>query len=395
MVFHAGMLDSFAGVPYIPFMDLRLENGLAAERSRRGWTQAEAGESAGITRQSYAAIESGASVPSTAVALRLARAFGRSVEELFRLPERPSEEVTATWSGHGTEMEGRARSVGRPVRLARVGGKWIAFPRGEGERPSAPADGVVRSIEGSEVRVGLLPERPPRSGLAVVGCDPAFGIVAEALRRERGVEVTWSPRGSRGAMEAVARGEAHVAGAHLQDPETGEANGPWVRALIPFPCTRIAFATWEEGLLVRAGNPRGIGGAEDLARPEVRFINREPGSGSRLLLDEALAAVGVTPGHVNGYATAARGHLAVGEAIAAGLADAGVGIRAAGVAFGLEVLPLRTERYELIVPDHFLDLPAVGALLDTLRRPGIRAQVEALQGYDGNEMGRPSPGVAS
>ncbi len=364
-------------------MTHRLENRLAGERARRGWTQARAAEAAGISRQSYAAVESGAAVPSTEVALRLALALGMSVEELFRLPGAPAETVRASWAGDRP-------APGRRVRLSRVAGRWIAFPAGEGERPVRPADGVVAAVEDGRVRVSLLPDRPPPAELTVVGCDPAFGIVAEALRRERGSEVAWSARGSRAAIEGLARGEAHVAGAHLQDPATGEGNARWIRELVPFPCTRVSFAVWEQGLLLPPGNPAGISGVADLRRPGIRFLNRESGSGSRMLLDAELKAAGVPPSSVAGYATAARGHLALGEAIAAGLADAGVGIRAAGAAFGLEVLPLRSEAYELIVPDHFLDLPAVGALLDVLRRPGVRAQVEALQGYDAAHMGAPA-----
>ncbi|MFP3949451.1 MAG: substrate-binding domain-containing protein [Gemmatimonadota bacterium] len=387
---------------------MSIDNDLAAERERLGWTQAEAGKAAGITRQSYAAIESGTSVPSTEVALRLGRAMGRSVEELFRLPEARPEELTAAWAGgtgsgsptaptpaEGHRLPAAGPSlVGRRVRVVRVGGRWVAFPTGKEERPSRPADGIVLSQAGhgsrSEeitVRVRLLPERPPAAEMAVVGCDPAFGIVAEALRRNRGVEVAWSARGSRAALEALAHGRAHVAGAHLHDPDTGASNAPWIRELISFPCTRVRFAMWEEGLLVRPGNPEGIGEIADLVRPGIRLVNRETGSGSRLLLDEALAAEGIPTDRIEGYDTAARGHLAVGEAIAAGLADAGIGIRAAGAAFGLDVLPLRTEPYELVVPDHFLDLPAVQALFDALRLPAVRAQVEALQGYDGSGMG--------
>lgn len=386
-------------------MDASLRNRLRPERTRLGWTQARTARAAGISRQAYAAIESGSAVPSTEVALRLGRALGVPVEELFRLPDAPRERLRATWSGPGA-------APGRRARLTRVAGRWIAHPAGGDERPSRPVDGVVeRLVEpgvgggpegvgeggsgpagapGPEVVIALLDERPPPPELAVVGCDPAFGIVADALRRERGVEAAWTPRGSRAALEALARGEAHVAGAHLQDPRTGEPNGPWVRETVPFPCTRIAFAVWDQALLVRPGNPSGIGGVADLARPGVRFLNREEGSGSRVLLDEALAKEAVPASGVQGYGTVARGHLAVAEAVASGLVDAGVAIVAAGAAFGLDVVLLRSEPYELVVPDHFLELPAVDALLDTLRRPGVRIQVEALGGYDGAGMGTPA-----
>ena len=391
----------------------RLRNGLRSERELRGWSQARAAEAAGISRQAYAAIESGRSVPSAEVALRLALAWGAPVERLFRLPEERPERVIAEWGG----ARG-GRIPGRRVRLVSVAGRLVALPEDPGPRPGAPADGVVvggglppaevagtppavetGGVSPAEVGVGgaslpvevdLLRHRAPPADLAVVGCDPAFGIVAEVLRRERGVEVAWSLRGSRAALEALARGHAHVAGAHLHDPTAGPANERWIREIVPFPCTRITFAHWDEGLLVGPGNPHGIRGIADLARPRLRLVNRERGSGSRALLDEELERAGIPSSELEGYGTRARGHLAVAGAIAAGLAEAGVAIRAAGVAFGLAVVPLRSEAYELVVPDHYLDLPAVGALLEVLRRPGVREQVEALQGYDASRMGEPA-----
>jgi molybdate-binding protein/transcriptional regulator with XRE-family HTH domain len=359
----------------------RLSNTLAAERERLGWSQARMAEAAGVSRQSYAAVESGSSVPSTEVALRLSEALGRPVGELFRLPDRPTERRTAAWSGAA------GPAPGDRVRLTRIGGRWIAHPSAESHRREAPADGRVASGDAQEVRVELFPDAPPPSGLAVVGCDPAFGIVADELRRERGIEVSWSQRGSRAALVALARGEAHMAGVHLLDLPSGRWNEASVRELVPFSCTRVTFAAWEQGLLVRPDARRRIDGIGDLADGRARLLNREPGSGSRALLDDVLAEAGVEPATVEGYGTTARSHLSVADGIAAGAADAGVAILAAGRARGLEVLPLREEAYELVIPDHFLDLPDVDALLDALRRPGIRAQVEALGGYDGAGMG--------
>lgn len=361
-------------------MASRIENELRALRRERGDSQARMAALAGISRQSYAAIEAGEAVPSTEVALRLAAALGRAVEEIFRLPAREPATVRARWAG-GAPARGR-------VRLSRVAGRLLAHPPAEGERPARRADGVVLASDGGSVEVRLLPDRPPEPSLVVLGCDPAFGILAEVLR-VRGVEVLWSQRGSRAALEALARGEAHVAGTHLRDPETGEYNAPSTLRLLPFACTRISFASWEQGLLLRGGNPLGVERVEDLPRPGLRFLNREPGSGSRALLDDRIGAAGIAAETIPGYMdTSASGHLAVAEAIASGLADAGVAIRAAGEMFGLAVAPLAWERYDLVVPDHFLDLPAVGTLLDALRRPGVRAQVEALGGYDAASMGR-------
>lgn len=365
-------------------MNPRLRNTLGAERERVGWSQSRMAEAAGISRQSYAAIEAGRSVPSTEVALRLATALGRSVSALFQLPDQGDGCLAAIWSGAGPPRPGHR------VRLTRIGGRWIAHPSAEAHRRDAPADGVVGRVDGDGVVVRPLADGPPTADLAVIGCDPAFGILADGLRRGRGMEVSWSQRGSRAALLALARGEAHVAGAHLHDDASGAGNAPWIRALVPFPCTRVSFAVWEQGLLVRPDARRRVGGVADLVGGSARLLNREEGSGSRALLDACLATAGVDPASVKGYDTTARSHLAVADGIAAGAADVGVAIRAAGHARGLDVLPLREEAYEWVIPDHFLDVPAVDALLALLRRPGVRAQVEALGGYDVGTMGATS-----
>ncbi len=364
-------------------MSGRLRNALADERRRLGWSQSRMAEAAGVSRQSYAAIESGASVPSTEVALRLAAAIGRSVEVLFRLPGETGDRRDAIWSSVV------APTSGHRVRLTRIGGRWVAHPCAEAHRPVEPADGLVEAGVGRDIVVRMLSKRAA-AGLAVVGCDPAFGIVLDALRREHGIDVSWTERGSRAALLTLARGEAHIAGAHLRDPRSDTWNGPWVRELVPFPCTRIAFSIWEQGLLLRPDVQGRVAGIGDLGGRRVRVLNREDGSGSRALLDEALETAGVEPAEVEGYATTARGHLSVADGIASGAADAGVAIRAAGIARSLGFVPLRDEAYELVIPDHFLDLPAVDALLGLLRRPGIRRQVEALGGYDATAMGTSS-----
>jgi putative molybdopterin biosynthesis protein len=152
----------------------------------------------------------------------------------------------------------------------------------------------------------------------------------------------------------------------------------------------IGFAVWQQGLLVAPGNPLRVRAVDDLARSDVRLVNREIGAGARVLLDGALARAGIPPDAVRGYDCLASGHLAVAEAVRSGLADVGVGVRAAAVAAGLEFLPLGEERYDLVVPRHFLDLPTVGTLLDTLRRPALRQQIESLGGYDVAPMGLPA-----
>jgi putative molybdopterin biosynthesis protein len=252
------------------------------------------------------------------------------------------------------------------------------------------ADALASLEADGNVGVRLLGERSRRQSLVGLGCDPAVTILSAGLAQERGVEVIATEAGSIQALEGLARGEAHLAGCHLIDEETGLFNLPWVRRLVPFPCTVIGFAVWEQGLVVAAGNPLDIGSVADLARPTVRIVNRAAGSGSRALLDAELRRQGIASETVDGYGHEVSGHLAVAEAVAGGFADTGVAVRAVAVAYGLDFVQLGEERYDLVIPNHFLDLPSVAVLLDYLGGREIRTQVEALGGYDSAVMGMPA-----
>jgi len=193
--------------------------------------------------------------------------------------------------------------------------------------------------------------------------------------------------GSVAALQELAAGNAHVAGCHLLDRETREYNLPAIARYLPFSTTVITFAVWDQGLVVAPGNPKQIRGVEDLARPGVLTVNREMGSGSRTLLDDALAGSGIDTELVAGYNREAQSHLSVAEAVSIGLADTGIAVRAAAIAFGLDFVSLGQERYDLVIPNHFVEEDAVGELLLALRRPGLQRQIEALGGYDVACMG--------
>jgi putative molybdopterin biosynthesis protein len=188
-------------------------------------------------------------------------------------------------------------------------------------------------------------------------------------------------------LRELAAGNAHVAGCHLLDPRTRQYNLPAVVRYLPFPATVVTFAVWDQGLVVQPGNPKQIRGVEDLVRPGIFMVNREEGSGSRGLLNEALAEADVPVEHIAGYDRVAYSHITVAEAVGMGLADTGVAVRAAAIALGLDFVPLGQERYDLVFPNHFLDDPAVVELLSALKRPTLRRQVEALGGYDVATMG--------
>ena len=372
----------------------RLQTTLRQVRRAAGTSQEALAGAVGISRQAYAAIETGSATPSTEVALRLARTLETSVESLFQLPDQEAFTVEAELTLDATS----SGELPMRVRLDQVGSRWVARPL-QGGSPTIgilhllpPAQGIVRSIDISgQSQVEVWPSAmPPRRALVATGCDPASAVVAWHLRG-RGVEMAWSEQGSRSALEQLARGHAHVAGCHLLDEATGQYNVPWARRLLPFPITIVTFAVWEQGLMVAPGNPKHIRGIEDLARPGVLMVNWEPGSGSRALLDRTMDQAGVLPQNMAGYDREASSHLMVAEVVAMGLADAGVGVKAAAVARGLEFIPLDQERYDLVIPDHFLDLDPVQELLAALRRPELQRQVEALGGYDTALMGSPTP----
>jgi molybdate-binding protein len=196
--------------------------------------------------------------------------------------------------------------------------------------------------------------------------------------------------GSMAALQALQRGEVHVAGLHLFDPVTGESNLPFIRRHLKGSAYEVVtFATWEEGFLVRRGNPLSIRTTADLAEPTVRLINREEGSGARLLLDQRLRASGIESTQVQGYDRTVSSHFEVARAIDGRQADVGLGIRSAAQLFDLDFVPLQTARYDLVVPKPYLQShPTLAHLFETIVSGPFRNEIEALGGYDTSDTGK-------
>lgn len=220
--------------------------------------------------------------------------------------------------------------------------------------------------------------------------DLTLDLLASHLGRQNpGVTLCVSNVGSLGGLIALEREEAHVAGAHLLDEETGEYNVPYVKRLLPGQeVVLVTLAHRLQGLILPKGNPAGIGGLDDLLRQGVRFVNRQKGAGTRVLLDHRLKKLGARPDQIEGYQREEQTHLAVAAAVASGAADVGLGILAAARSFGLEFLPLVKERYDLVVPRRHYENPLFQALLRVIGDEGFRQVVEELGGYDVGEMGR-------
>lgn len=363
-------------------------------RSRLGLSQQELADLAGVTRQTISGAETGQYVPSTAIALRLARVLGCTVEELFWLDEEAPvvQAVPAAGMGRRTTR----------VRLAQVGGRWIAHPLQGApafRTELVPADGIWAPAEG--VRLLDDPAHLAQTVL-IAGCDPAVSLWARAAERwHPGLRIDWLWANSTEALGALQRGEVHAAGTHLFDPVTGESNLPFVRRLLPdLPVVLVNLGTWAEGLLLAPGNPKGIKRIQDLTRPDVRIINREAGSGARHLLDSVLQVTpdGESPRQhsgldpqpatpIKGYDQIRYDHQGIAQAVASGEADAGVSAAPVAAAWGLDFLPLQSVRYDLVIPKAYLTERPVQALLATLSNRWVRAQLEALGGFDTTHTG--------
>lgn len=346
-------------------------------RERRGMGVAELAAKAGASRQTIYAIEAGTYTPNAALALKLGRALGVTVEELFRLEEEEGE-------GEAEFLpDEEAPAEGQPVRLVKVGGRTVAAPAA-GEMWQFPE---FDALAAGERRVKELSGGQRLERLAVAGCDPAMSLLGRHLLRER-VEMIATPRNSARALELLQGGWVHVAGTHRREAGEGESNEGVVRRVFPRGDVALySLAVWEQGLVVGRGNPKQIRGVEDLARKEVKLVNREPGAGSRLLLDLELARLGIGPEKVRGYGDCASGHLQAALKVKRGEADCCVAPRAAARLYGLDFVPLWTERYDLAIRREDLGLAAVERLLEVLQKPGFRGEMEALGGYDARAAG--------
>jgi putative molybdopterin biosynthesis protein len=229
-----------------------------------------------------------------------------------------------------------------------------------------------------------------RTILAVGSHDLVLDLAASKVRAaDPGATLASSNVGSLGGLVALRDGLCHIAGSHLLDPDTGAYTLPYVdRVLGDRDVAVIRLVHREQGLIVAPGNPLGLAGIDDLARPGVRYVNRQRGAGTRVLLDHELRRRGIAADAVSGYAREEHTHLAVAATIAAGRADTGMGVLAAARAFGLDFVPVTREPYDLVLAAETLDDPVTGVLWTLLADPAFRAAVEALGGYDTGEMGR-------
>lgn len=363
-------------------MQARVDNQVAVIRRRRGIAVADLAKQAGISRQTIYAIEAGTFVPNTEVALRLARTLKVSMEDLFQLP---GETKPPTESLSAEILSASIPSKDQPVRVCQIDEKNFAIPVTSAPYFLPEADGVIDKV-GRQGKASLklfAKDDSYQKRLLLAGCDPAASILTRMVESICGVEIVNAAAPSKLALKWLAEGRVHIAGTHLEDEATGEYNLPYLRTTYPSAqFTVVTFASWEEGLVVAPGNPLELRTVACLTRKGVRFINREPTSGSRALLDKLLAQTGIKPGKITGYERVALGHLAAAYAVSTAAADCCLATRSAAQAFGLGFIAIKKERYDFVIRKETLHLPAAEAFLDVLQRATLRRKLEVLAGYD-------------
>ena len=365
------------------------DNRLREKRQALGLSQKQLADMAGITRQAVCAVETNQYFPATSVALQLARALHCRVEDLFSIKsggEIVEAELIGSIPAGAAELRAQVTQISDRLLVRPLDGF------GELISLSASADGLIVASgrDSKRVRVRLLKNRETvRRKVVIAGCDPGMFLVAEHLPKREKENLAPCLMGNSSAIGALKRGEAHVAGVHLADDHAGAWDPRHLRRNLPgMDCLVVTYAHWEEGLIVRQANPTKVRGIGDLARPSIRIVNRESGSGARRLLDRQLEIAGIPTAQVTGYTDEVLSHLEVASRVKAGLVDAGIGVRAAAAICGLDFIPLQRERYDLVIPRTYYEtMQGLRTLLDTIVSRSFRVELEALGGYDMRETG--------
>jgi putative molybdopterin biosynthesis protein len=289
------------------------------------------------------------------------------------------------------------------VTLGNVGGTLMATPSGKGAgavMSLVRADGILIIPAGSEgvgagekVAIELLrPKVEVDSTLVFIGShDNILDLIANHLHRHRpSIRISSAHVGSMGGIMAIRRGEAHLAGCHLLDEETGDYNISFLQRFLPgLPLRLINLCYRQQGLIVPKNNPKNIKSFQDIADNGLSFINRQAGAGTRLLTDKILKEAKISPAEIPGYAHEEYTHMSVAAAVASGSVDTGMGILAAAKALDLDFIPVAEERYDLIIPEQFISDPKVVAVLELMRaNRTFHGEILSLGGYDLRDCGK-------
>lgn len=239
------------------------------------------------------------------------------------------------------------------------------------------------------VKPGAVEGSPPETIRFSGSHDPAVAWLAGHFSEiDPAYQLQPQYTGSLGGLIALVEGKCNLAGCHLLDQESNTYNIPFVRRLLPGKKVALVLLAYRRlGLIVQAGNPLHIHGLEDLPNPKVKFINRQPGSGTRVWLDAQLHHLGIDRDTINGYRLEVQSHSAVAQAVAEGIANCGFGLESSALAYRLDFQLLTTEEYQLVIPLPQMERPVVKALLEWLASPSVKEAITGLGGYDTSRTG--------
>jgi molybdate-binding protein/transcriptional regulator with XRE-family HTH domain len=358
-------------------MPTTFSSHVTAWRQTRGWSQAELARASGVSRAAISAIETSRLVPSTAAALRLARALEVPVETLFELG--PSA-ATPAWAWPSTRDTTR-------VWQASVGTRRLLYPVEPTAAGTLPHDAVVNAGAAGEEAIAATPGAgDPDRTLVLAGCDPTVGLLVQMVAARSGIRLLPLLRSSREALDLLKRGLVHAAGFHLRDEGASAArqatgHDRLVRQAVGAGAQIVHVATWDAGVAVNpAQHARSVAA---LLRGGARWVNREEGSGARECLDHLID----TKRRPIGYDHVVRDHRAVAATVSSGWADAGICLRPVAEDAGLDFLPIRQEAYEICVAPASADDPRIVALLDAVRSLAYRRLLGDVPGYETTETG--------
>ena len=269
----------------------------------------------------------------------------------------------------------------KKIPATRITGKWT-FPK-------KLMDEWI--IENANENIGVKKTRELKDHIVLMGSnDFTIELLSHELTRRYPVySLSFSNVGSIGGLIALGRGSSHIAGCHLFDPDTGEYNLPYLPRYLPDLETIVINLIYRDlGLILRPGNPRNITGIENLAQPKIRIINRQDGSGTRILLDFELKRFGIDSKQINGYEKEVNTHNEVAMAVLSGTADVGLGILSAAKMLGLEFIHITKERYDLVIPEEKFSAKPLTALLEVIKSQKFKAKIEQMGGYDTRDSGK-------
>ncbi len=282
------------------------------------------------------------------------------------------------------------------VKLGKVGDTIVAtpLPRGAGSITTiTEADGIIRipsHVEGIKeeetVTAELLktPEEISNTIVVVGSHDNTLDVLADEIKAKNDqFRLSSSHVGSLGGLMALKKGICHVAGSHLLDAKTGSYNISYIKRYLPDLSVKVInLVVRQQGLIVPRDNPKKIKGIEDLTRGDITFINRQAGSGTRVLLDYRLDRLEIDPERIKGYNTEEFTHMSIAAYVLSGRSDCGLGIYAAARALDLGFIPIVTEQYDLVIPKRFFDDEKIQLMLEVIRSDAFQRRVEKLGGYD-------------